>query len=465
MDCNLQIASSCWIIVLVSVFTLTENRLVYNQASSATDFNTSGRTIRPEAVKQQQSAELLVRPRPIVVRCHPHSMEVVVQADMFDTGLQVEGRHLRLGSDSVGEEESACRPFPSGDAEFTIKAPLMECGTKLSSTKQKIIYSNVLTYSPEPTSSGILRLGGATLPVECHYEKSCTVDGVSLHPIWVPFVSRFSADDQIDFSLQLMTDDWQLERGSYTYFLGDPIHLEVSTISGNHAPLRVYVDRCVATATPDAEAALRYDFIANYGCLAEAYLTNSSSHFLPRVEESKLRFQIDAFKFYQEPSNQVYITCYVKSVPAILSVSPQNRACSFIEKRWRSVDGNDWACESCDVSYLVEDHLSTVPPKTTISTETSSSMTSQEGLVQNRPKQPPVDYISVRPGWYQSQLYKPPHSSAVLNKGPEHRSERITQLGPLTVLVHSRFATRPSDSKTLFSTEQQQRQKISDSQR
>lgn len=67
--------------------------------------------------------------------------------------------------------------------------------------------------------------------------------------------------------------------------------------------------------------------------------------------------------------------------------------------------------------------------------------------------------------YYQSQLYKPHHSSAVLNRGPEYRSERITQLGPLTVLAHSKFATRPSDSKTVFSTEQQQRQKISDSQR
>lgn len=33
----------------------------------------------------------------------------------------------------------------------------------------------------------------------------------------------------------------------------------------NHMPLRVYVDHCVATTTPDAEATLRYDFIDNYG--------------------------------------------------------------------------------------------------------------------------------------------------------------------------------------------------------
>lgn len=121
------------------------------------------------------------------------------------------------------------------------------------------------------------------------------MDGISLHPTWVPLVSRASAEDQIDFNLQLMTgikgihtapfsplmhlqnflnvwtshliftDDWRFQRGSHSYFLGDPIHLEVSAIIGNHVPLRVYVDHCVATATPDAEATLRYDLIQHYG--------------------------------------------------------------------------------------------------------------------------------------------------------------------------------------------------------
>lgn len=45
--------------------------------------------------------------------------------------------------------------------------------------------------------------------------------------------------------------------------------------------------------------------VAPNRCLADAYLTNSSSRFLPRAEEHKLRFQVEAFRFYQEPRNQV----------------------------------------------------------------------------------------------------------------------------------------------------------------
>ncbi|KAM9349935.1 uncharacterized protein ABDE67_009653 [Symphorus nematophorus] len=421
---ELQRASFWWIVFLVSLSTLTESRLVYSRVSSAANTHIpTSRThdnIRPPstaAVKQQQSA----RPRPVVVHCHPDSMEVVVQADVFDRGLQVDSRHLRLGSGSVSEG-SACGAVPSGEEELTLRTNLMECGTKLSSTKEKIIYSNVLVYSPEPSSDGLLRLDGATIPVECHYEKRYAVDGISLQPTWVPFVSTDSAEDQIDFNLMFMTDDWQFKRGTYSYFLGDPIHVEVSAVIGNHMPLRVYVDRCVATATPDAGATLRYDFIEHHGCLADAYLTNSSSRFLPRFEEHKLRFQVDAFRFYQEPSNQVYITCYVKAVPVVLTVSSQNRACSFIENRWRSVDGNNQACRSCNPSHRVEEPPSTEAPETTISTKAWPSVTPQQSLVQNKPEQRPASYFRIRPGMHQRQHNKYQQSAAGLKRGAEHKA-------------------------------------------
>lgn len=81
------------------------------------------------AAHQQLRAD--PRARPVVVKCHPDSMEVVVQADMFNRGVQVEGRYLRLGAGAAAEG-SACRAVPSGEAEFTIWAHLMDCGNTLS---------------------------------------------------------------------------------------------------------------------------------------------------------------------------------------------------------------------------------------------------------------------------------------------------------------------------------------------
>lgn len=61
------------------------------------------------------------------------------------------------------------------------------------------------------------------------------------------------------------TDDWRSERGSNVYFLGDTIHLEAAVTMGNHMPFRVYVEHCVATATPDADSNPRHNFIEYYG--------------------------------------------------------------------------------------------------------------------------------------------------------------------------------------------------------
>ncbi|TNN35375.1 Zona pellucida sperm-binding protein 3 [Liparis tanakae] len=415
MDCNF---SPVWLALLLSVSTLADSRLLSGRGSGAPPSSLPPSRVRynpPQSTpgKPQQSAPpQSAPPRPVVVNCHPDSMRVVVQADMFDTGLQVDAAHLRLGSG----EGSECGAVSSGEAEFTIQAFLQDCGTKLSSTKEKIIYSNVLIYSPKPSPDDLLRLNEAKIPVQCHYEKRYAVAAVPLHPAWLPLVSRLSSEDHLDFNLLLMTDDWQFQRGSVSYFLGDPINFEVSAIVGHHMPLRVYVEHCVATATPDAEASLRYDFIDNFGCLADAYLTNSSSHFLPRLEEHKLRFQLEAFRFHQEPSNRVYITCYLRAVPVGLSVGSENRACSLIDDRWRSIDGNDQACRSCDASYRAEEPLPTEALKTTVGAQARPSQTAPE----ERPDQSPANYFRFRPG-------------VLHNQQTTLQNERSVQLGPMTV--------------------------------
>ncbi|KAM4552551.1 zona pellucida sperm-binding protein 3-like [Odontesthes bonariensis] len=453
MDCNLRQMVSWWIVVSYSVFTLTEPRLVDNRGSSTPNVQTPVRTHGTSqnglsAVQQQQSAEFYVRPRPVVVKCYPDSMEIVVQADLFDTGLKVDGEHLRLGLNSL-REGSECGAVQSGEEEFTILTWLTGCGTKLSSTEEKIIYSNELIYAPEPSPDGLLRLDEATIPVECHYERRYSVTSASLLPTWIDFVNTVSVDDQIDFTLQIRTGDWQFERGSYAYYLGDPINFEVSAIMGNHMPLRVYVDHCVATATPDAEATLRHDFIENHGCLADAYLTNSNSRFLPRDEEHKLRFQLEAFKFYQEPSNQVYITCYVKAVLVTLPVGPKNRACSLIENRWQSVDGSDHACRSCDISQPAEMPLVTEPPKATLSTEGWPSMISQESLFKNKAEHHPASNIRYHLGSHNSPQVK--SSTKLIKRDTDHKEQKTIQLGPLTVLPLCKYVTNGTESKMVLS--------------
>ncbi|XP_037537593.1 zona pellucida sperm-binding protein 3 [Nematolebias whitei] len=445
MDLTLLRAVSCWLLVLCSGSMPAESRLVHSGRSGASSPQSSPRMVhgavqpRPSATKQQESAELEVRPRPIVVKCHPDSMEVVVQADMFDAGLKVEGGHLQLGPESP----SACGAVQSGAEEFTIQARLTDCGTKLSSTEDKIIYSNVLFYSPEPRN-GLLRLDEAAIPVECHYERRYSVDGISLLPAWVPYVSVTSADDQIHFDLQIMSDDWQFERGSHVFFLGDPIHFEVSVIMGNHMPLRVYADNCVATSTPDTDSASRYDFIEHHGCLIDAYMTNSISRFLPRVEQHKLRFQLEAFKFYQEPSNKVYINCFVKAVPVMQAVSPENRACSLINNGWQSVDGSNQVCRSCDASQRFEEPQTTNPPRI-MSTAAWPARTTPESSVKSKAGHPSATYVRYRP---EVQI-KAQKSPKFMKRDTDRKGQSTIHMGPIVVLPSKNL--KATESKVALS--------------
>uniref|UniRef100_A0A8C6U520 Zona pellucida sperm-binding protein 3 n=1 Tax=Neogobius melanostomus TaxID=47308 RepID=A0A8C6U520_9GOBI len=294
-------------------------------------------------------------PRPVVVKCHPESWEIVVQADLFSTGLMVDGRHLRLGVEQR-RDPSACRAVPSGPTQFTVQAQLTDCGTP---TEEKIIYSNVVIYSPEPSQDGLLRLDLCHVTVLfCKY------------PVHAPHMGIFCFTDHY----------WKLERESHVYYVGDPIHFEGSCILGNHKPLRVFVDHCVATATPDPDAALRYDFI-DHGCLADAYLTNSSARFLSRTEDHKIRFQLDAFTFYQENANQVDLRLYCLAVIIVL-----------VLLSWCSADGDDEDCTSCAIPYPPRKSLNRASSAARTDVKSAQAMTSRE-LGRKMPKQQPATHL------------------------------------------------------------------------
>lgn len=133
MDRNPQCITPWCFIVLVSLCTHVEGRFVHQKSSSQGGLHSSSMTHSrvPPPGKQRQSAEPPPRTHPVVVHCQPDTMEVVVQADLFDNGLKVDARHLRLGSDPPAEG-SPCRAAPSAEAQFTFRSHLMDCGIQLS---------------------------------------------------------------------------------------------------------------------------------------------------------------------------------------------------------------------------------------------------------------------------------------------------------------------------------------------
>ncbi|XP_007557513.1 zona pellucida sperm-binding protein 3-like isoform X1 [Poecilia formosa] len=306
-------------------------------------------------VQQEQHQPELVNTVGVV--CHPDSVEVVIAADMFAVGAPVDSRELRLGV----EDNEFCRATATSAEEYRIVVGLDDCGTKHWMTKDSLVYANLLFYSPLASPSGVVHMDEAVIPVECHYERKYGVSSSSLMPTWIPFTSIQAGVETLYFSLKLMNDNWMYERGANVFFLGEPINLEASVRIAHHMGLRVFLSSCVATLQPALNSDPKYIFIEN-GCLVDSQLPNSKAQFLPRTRDDKLQLTIDAFKFHNDDRGQLYITCHLTAVPVNDAESP-NKACTFLNGRWRSADGNDYLCGYCKALNKVSGKSGMVGPR------------------------------------------------------------------------------------------------------
>ncbi|XP_051237143.1 zona pellucida sperm-binding protein 3 [Dicentrarchus labrax] len=276
----------------------------------------------------------------VAVECREKIAHVEVKKDLFGIGQLINTADLTLGTcGAVAEDANA--------QVLIFEAELHACESSLVLTEDSLIYTFVLNYDPQPRGGApVVRTSKAAIYVECYYPRKHNVSSLPLLPLWIPFSAVKVAEEFLYFTLKLMTDDWQYERPSYQYLLGDIIHFEATVKQYFHVPLRVYVDRCVATLSPDVSSNPRYAFIENNGCLVDAIITGSDSKFMPRTAENKLQFQLEAFRFKGADSGLLYITCHLRATSTAFAIDSEHRACSYTAG-WREASGADAVCGSC----------------------------------------------------------------------------------------------------------------------
>ncbi|XP_029819025.1 zona pellucida sperm-binding protein 3, partial [Manacus vitellinus] len=285
---------------------------------------------------------------PVAVQCQEAQLVVTVHRDLFGTGRLVRAADLSLGS-------ASCLPVVWSTSETTVTfvAGLHECGSTLRVTPDSLIYTTSLNYSPVlPSNPVVIRTSPAVVPIECHYPRRDNVSSHGVKPTWAPFRYTLSSEERLPFSLRLMSDDWSAERASAVFQLGEVLHFQAGVDAENHVPLRLFVDSCVATLTPDRTSSLQYAFIEFSGCLVDGQLDDTSSAFVtPRPREDMLRFRIDVFRFAGDTRNLIYITCHLKVTPADQTPDPLNKACSFNKARntWAPVEGTRDICSCCEM--------------------------------------------------------------------------------------------------------------------
>ncbi|KAA0710605.1 Zona pellucida sperm-binding protein 3 [Triplophysa tibetana] len=199
-------------------------------------------------------------PNSIGAQCVENSIYVEVMEDFFGTGQLLMASGFPLGGCGPTGQDNNARVL-------LFESELHGCGSMLTVTEGELVYTFSLVYTPQQFSNGvpIVRSSGAVVRIECHYPRMRNVSSNVLVPTWVPYAASKVAEERLDFSLKLMTEEWQFERPSNQYFLGDIVNIEATVKTYNHVPLRVFVDRCVATVSPDVNPAPRYSFIENNG--------------------------------------------------------------------------------------------------------------------------------------------------------------------------------------------------------
>ncbi|XP_071763610.2 zona pellucida sperm-binding protein 3-like [Centroberyx gerrardi] len=278
----------------------------------------------------------------VTVQCGENSVRVEAKKDLLGIGKPILPSDITLGGCGATGEDA------EGQA-LIFESELHGCGSQMMMSEDSLIYVFTLHYTPSLLgNSPIVRTREVTVSVECHYLRKHDVISGAVNPTWVPYDANKASEENLLFSLKLMTDDWQFARPSSRFLLGDVMKFEASVEQFHHAPLQVFVDSCVATLIPNPNTVPRYSFLGNHGCLVDSQLTGSSSHFLPRTQDDKLQFQIEAFRFQQDHSGSMYITCHLRAAVAV-PVSATNKACSFSSNRWSEASGSHQVCSCCEM--------------------------------------------------------------------------------------------------------------------
>lgn len=76
--------------------------------------------------QQNALAEAREQVNSVIVTCHPDSLEILIQADLFGVGASVKNGDLRLGV----EKDESCKATASLRDEYKITVGLLDCGTK-----------------------------------------------------------------------------------------------------------------------------------------------------------------------------------------------------------------------------------------------------------------------------------------------------------------------------------------------
>ncbi|XP_071491430.1 oncoprotein-induced transcript 3 protein-like [Diadema antillarum] len=221
---------------------------------------------------------------------------------LIDKSLLLDG-----SVNNVHFEDDTCNGFDHDAQTVALYTSYDTCGTKMTVTDDKIIYSNLVTYysAQEINGTVITRDKNLQISVRCELNRRRLLEKSYLPLIGLITYTEaglgnfsLSLDRYRDDSFDAPITDYQSE-----VRLGDPLYFAVDLLSVGG--LTVFIENCWATPTPYPNDNKRYVFLTD-GCEEDPTLQIISYHRDPSFQP----FIIDAFTFIEE-NPEVFIHCEV----------------------------------------------------------------------------------------------------------------------------------------------------------
>ncbi|KAJ8287404.1 hypothetical protein COCON_G00000630 [Conger conger] len=212
---------------------------------------------------------------------------------------------------------------------------LTECGTRQSVLDGDVVYSNVLQYAPEPSSSVLQQVEAFSLPVYCTLDRN---QGPVLMSVPVSTKSLGPG-----FSLRAMNGSWTGLAESVVFRWGEAIRLQAA-VGRVGEEQRLYVPSCHATATPDPKSRPRVRLIMKKGCVAYVVSRRGRARFVPSERTDAVNFLFAAFSL---AAPEIYLHCEL----AVLGqeMTPASKFCNYNQRtqRWEELSGDIAVCGCC----------------------------------------------------------------------------------------------------------------------
>uniref|UniRef100_A0A8C6Y983 Zona pellucida sperm-binding protein 3 n=1 Tax=Naja naja TaxID=35670 RepID=A0A8C6Y983_NAJNA len=284
--------------------------------------------------------------QPIAVQCGEDEMMIQVHRDLFQTGHFIQAKDLSIGPQS-------CHYFIVNESATLIvfKVELHECIQNL-----QVILHNIDTECWADVFMLSYLFNAEKFPVTCHYSWKNDASSNAIQTTGVLFTSAMSEKGKQYFPLRLMTDDWQAGKNSAIYLLDDDLLVQADIRKGDHLPLHLFINTCMAISKAFGDTALQYNILDFHGdqhsekCLMGLTLKLRPSFIIPRTWLETLQFTIPASQIARE-ENCIYIACHLKVTAAAQEADFLNKACLFNRERnhnWLPIEGSMEICNCCE---------------------------------------------------------------------------------------------------------------------